>query len=212
MHIYRAMTLNPYGVTTVERIPVLTSWAEDKHSSAMTQWLVALSAVSLGCSLAAHPPTAYHVRLDPNLTAEQSELTLSVLYEWSQATGFTYDTNVSASACGFDLLGSRGCMHLQNVTNVRGHCPTGQCCAPNQLSGVPGISTEIYLQDLGANNAKALRHEIGHALGLAHDRCYNEPAAGVEGTAMCRYWSGSPDRVTDRDVLQYEDVRSYSLL
>jgi hypothetical protein len=162
----------------------------------------AILGMTLMAGCAGRPTNEFGVRLDPTLTAEQSERVLAALDEWGQKTGVVYRTNFSPDHCGgMDV----GCVHVEFrsdaevqviCTDHQGHHELG--CA----QGPPGQYANIYLteMDSGRDAYQLVLHELGHAWGLAHDTGYSVMRVPQNYAAF---------EVAPRDVEQFDRIRGF---
>lgn len=159
---------------------------------------------AVGCSnvLFEHPGDRYSVALDPSMTDDQMQITMNAGQEWMDATGVYLQFSISDHRCGDDYLqNSWGCIHVQTAPDSTFTPPAiGNTAEQPNPSGKIGFSSNITIdQTITSREAfyKAVRHEIGHAIGLEHE----------QGTVMSPWIHDAPSHITCRDIGQYNAVR-----
>lgn len=170
----------------------------------MTLASITAAALSVGCSnlLFEHPGDRYSLALDPSMSDNDMQLTMQAAEEWTATTGVQLQVSISDKKCGDDYLqNSWGCIHVQRAPDAYFPPPavglTNEQPNPSQKIG---FSANVYIDDsISTDDAfyRAVRHELGHAIGLYHEA----------GTVMDPWIHNAPARITCRDVAQYQSVR-----
>lgn len=123
--------------------------------------LLLVSLTAFGCW---HPPTTFHVVMDPALAPATQQASLDAATAWHEAVGSTFIFTVGA--CPHSQPSGMVC--VRPVESL----PHGVYCTTAYTEGLPGqASAIIYVAEPTIPDGyldTALLHEFGHAQGLVH--------------------------------------------
>lgn len=172
----------------------------------------------LSCVACASPPigspSKYEVRLDPSMTADQSELVIDAYKDWHVHTGIEYTTVVSGDKCVATENPAGGCVYIRYGTideanSACGAPPPGHthvgCTTTKLLNGHVYVANVILasLGDYTKDHEIAL-HEAGHSMGLKHPLDSN--GIPVKGELMTADMEDGYPEITELDVIQFKTI------
>lgn len=160
--------------------------------------LLIVASLVVGCGKPT-PGDSYTVLIDPTFSTDERAGIDTSIQDWRTHVPVTF--NIVAMSCN-DLTPGVICVravdHAEVLRRANPPMPTAWSCthrSDNDGSIVYLDSTRYQGQDAWKQN---VTHELGHAMGLAHDR---------EGTVMCLDVTCSAINVTDADVRQWKSLR-----
>lgn len=159
--------------------------------------LLSVTFAAIGCS--PMHPTSYTVYLDPSLGHQATAIVIQAMGEWEEATGVHFDARVQHVSNLSDA--EIGVWGVASDAELHEECPHPRALDCTHTDWMPGDSTAGVYIDTRATPLLihlAALHELGHALGLAHD---------ADGTVMCWHESCESKWITKADVAQYWSLR-----